>query len=203
MHGEAQYADDIAVMSGTAHGFQTLLTCYNDASKRFGVKVNAKKTEAMCLGPESDFFLDDIKLKNVDRFKYLGGFVNQALKTEITARIQATSHAFNSLKQRVFDSHDLSTNTKISLYKQCLLPILLYGSETWTLYQQEIKQLRTIQQRHLRSILKIRWFDFVANEVVVTKSDVVVIEVLLAKSRLRWLGHVSRVKDNRTRKRLL
>ena len=86
----------------------------------------------MCLGPESDFFVDDIKLKNVDRFKYLGSFVNQAcnLKTEITARIQATSHAFYSLKQRVFDNHDLSPNTKISVYKQCLLPILLYGSET-------------------------------------------------------------------------
>ena len=133
---EAQYADDIAFMSGTAHGLQTLLTCYNDPSKRFGLKVNAKKTEAMCLGPESDFFVVDIQLKNVDRFKYLGSFVNQAcnLKTEITARIQATSHAFYSLKQRVFDNHDLSTNTKISVYKQCLLPILLYG----TFYSQEI-----------------------------------------------------------------
>ena len=128
----------------------------------------------MCLGPESDFFVDDIKLKNADRLKYLGSFANQAcnLKTEITASIQTTSHAFYSLKQRVFDNHDLSTNTKIIVYKQCLLLILLYGSETWTLYSQEVKQLRTIQQRHLRSILKNRWFDFVANEEVLAKSDV-------------------------------
>ena len=68
---------------------------------------------------------------------------------------------------------------------------------------QEVKQLRTIQQRRLRSILKIRWFDFVANEEVLAKSDVVYIEVLLAQSRLPWLGHVSRMKDNRTCKRLL
>ena len=40
---EAQYADDIAVMSRTAHGLQTLLTCYNDASKRFGLKSMPKK----------------------------------------------------------------------------------------------------------------------------------------------------------------
>ena len=94
-----------------------------------------KKTEAMYLGPESDFFVDDIKLKNADRLKYLGSFVNQApnLKREITASIQATSHPFYSLKQRVFDNHDLSTNIKISVYKQCLLPILLYGSETLSL----------------------------------------------------------------------
>ena len=49
----------------------------------------------------------------------------------------------------------------------------------------------------------IRWFDFVANEEILAKSDVVDIEVLLAQSRLRWLGHVSRMEDNRTCKRLL
>ena len=105
-------------MSRTAHGLQTLLTCYNDASKRFGLKVNAKKTEAMCLGPESDFgFVYDIKLKNVDRFKYLGSYVNQAcnLKTEITARIQATSHAFYSLKQRVFGNNTRPINQRPKL----------------------------------------------------------------------------------------
>lgn len=52
-------------------------------------------------------------------------------------------------------------------------------------------------------ILKIRGFDFVSNEEVLAKSDVVDIEVLLAQSRLRWLGHVSRMEDNRTCKRLL
>ena len=38
---------------------------------------------------------------------------------------------------------------------------------------------------------------------MLAKSDVVDIEVLLAQSRLRWLGHVSRMEDNRTCKRLL
>ena len=51
--------------------------------------------------------------------------------------------------------------------------------------------------------MKIRWFDFVANEEVLAKSDVVDIEVLLAQSCLRWLGHVSCMEDNRTCKRLL
>lgn len=202
---EAQYADDIAVMSGTAHGLQTLLSSYNETSKRLGLRINAKKTEVMCIGPESDFFVDEIKLKNVERFKYLGSYMNRAcnLKAEITARIQATSNAYYSLKQRVFDNHDLSINTKISVYKQCLLPILLYGSETWTLYAHEVKQLRTVQQRHLRLFLKIRWNDFVSNEAVLVQSNIEDIEILLVQNRLRWLGHVSRMENNRTVKTLL
>ena len=123
----------------------------------------------MCIGPDYDFFVDDFKLKNVERFKYLGSYVNRNcnLNPKITARIQAASNSYYSLKQRVFDNRDLTENTKISVYKQCILSIFLYGSETWTLYSHEIKQLRTIQQRHLWSILKIRW-----NETVLSRSNV-------------------------------
>ena len=41
---------------------------------------------------------------------------------------------------------------------------MMYGSETWTLYRHHIKLIRTIQQRHLRSILKIRWDHFITND---------------------------------------
>ena len=107
------------------------------------------------------------------------------------------------MKERVFDDRDLTVSTKISVYKQCLLPILLYGSETWTLYSHEIKQLRSVQQRHLRSILNIRWNDFISNETVLARANVEDIKTLLAQSRLRWLGHICRMDDSRTAKKLL
>ena len=36
---EAQYADDIAIMSGTSFGLQTLLTAYHITSKKFGLQI--------------------------------------------------------------------------------------------------------------------------------------------------------------------
>ena len=54
---EAQYADDIAIFSDSSFGLQTLLTAYNDLSKRMGLSINIGKTETMCIGPECDFFL--------------------------------------------------------------------------------------------------------------------------------------------------
>ena len=202
---EAQYADDIAIVSNTGPGLQSLLTSYNRTSIRFGLKINVKKTETMCIGPELTFYVDENPLKNVTRFKYLGSFVSAdcTLKEEITARIQATSCAYGRLKQRVFNNHDLTASTKLKVYKQCLMPILLYGSETWTLYAYEIRQLRTFQQRHLRTILKIKWDDFISNEEVLRRSSVEDIEISLAKSKLRWLGHVARMDDSRHAKMLL
>ena len=138
---EAQYADDIAVMSDSSSGLQELLDAYNAASKRFDLRINAGKTEVLCMGPEIVFFVDETLLNNVDRFKYLGSFVSKdcKMKVELTSRIQATSSAFGRLRHRVFDNHDLTIPTKVAVYKQCLLPILLYGSKTWTLYSHEIR----------------------------------------------------------------
>ena len=78
------------------------------------------------------------------------------------------------------------------------MPILLYGSETWTLYAHEVKQLRTVQRRHLRNIMRIKWDDFVSNEEVLRTSNSVYVGVILAQNRLRWLGHIARMDNSRT-----
>ena len=158
------------------------MTSYNDVAKRMGLCINTVKTETMCIGNTADFFVEGTKLANVTRFKYLGSYVSSdcSMKEELASRIQAMSCAFGRLRKRVFDSHDVTASTKVVVYNQCLMPLLMYGSETWTLYQQEIMQLHTIQQRHLRLILNI------SNEEVLRRADVEDMEVMLVRTRLRW-----------------
>ncbi|PFX30561.1 Protein sidekick-1 [Stylophora pistillata] len=165
---EAQYADDIAIFSDTPEGLQSLLTSYSVVAKRTGLCINTVKTETLCIGNTAEFFVDGTKLANVDLFKYLGSYVSSdcSMNEELVSRIQATSCAFGRLRKRVFDSHNLTAPTKVAVYNQCLMPLLMYGSETWTLYQHEVRQLGTIQQRHLRLILNIKWDDYISNEEV-------------------------------------
>ncbi|XP_065062396.1 uncharacterized protein LOC135689175 [Rhopilema esculentum] len=195
---EAQYADDIAIFSDSSLGLHVLLNAYNNMAKQMGLSINIKKTETMSIGPEEDFFIDGTPIKSVNRFKYLGSIVtnNCSMNTRLITCIQALSSAYGRLRERVFDSHDLTISTKLKVYAQCLTPLLTYGSETWTLYRHHINQLRTVQQRHLRKILRIKWSDFVSNEEVLRQADVDDIEITLIKNRLRWLGHVSRMNDN-------
>ena len=115
----------------------------------------------------------------------------------------SVSSAYGRLRKRVFDSHDLTTSTKIKVYAHCLMPLLTYGCETWTLYRPNIAQLRTVQQRHLRRILRIRWSDYVSNEEVLNRANVEDIEIILTSNHLRWLGHVSRMENERPVKELL
>ena len=69
--------------------------------------------------------------------------------------------------------------------------------------RQNISQLCTVQQCHLRKILCIKWGDYVSNEEVLRRANAEDIEITLIKSRLRWPGHVSRMNDNRPIKTLL
>ncbi len=94
------------------------------------------------------------------------------MKEESTARLQATSCAFGRLRHRVFDSRDLTHLTKVKVYNQCRMPLLMYGSETWILNYQQVRQLGTVQQRHLRRILKKKWDHYISNEEVLTRACV-------------------------------
>ena len=48
------------------------------------------------------------------------------------------------LRKRVFDSYDFTVLTKVAMYSQCLMPLLMHDSETWTLYQHEVSHLRLV-----------------------------------------------------------
>ena len=153
---ETQYADGIAMFTTDGTALQCLSSAYSNLSLKMGLTINIKKTETMSVGEQLDFYIDGHKLKRVDRFKYLGSYVTKDCKLddEITARIQAASCAMERLRDRVFDCRDLTVETKLKVYNQCIIQLMMYGSETWTLYRHHIKLLRTIQQRHLDQFLR-------------------------------------------------
>jgi hypothetical protein len=46
----------------------------------------------------------------------------------------------------------LSRNVKIKIYKTIILPVVLYGCETWSLTFREKHRLRVFENRVLRNI---------------------------------------------------
>ena len=158
----------------------------------------------MCTGPDLTFGIDGQPLNNVDHFKYLGSHLSAdcQMDYELKSRIQAASCAFGHLREWVF--HDLTNETKVKVYQQCIIPILMYGCETWTLYmyQHQLHTLRTVQLSHLRQILRIRWNDHVPNDDVLTMAKVDDIEVVWMRCQLRWIGHIHRMTNERPVKAL-
>jgi len=54
--------------------------------------------------------------------------------------------------QNLLSSSLLSKNIKIKIYRTIILPVILYGCETWLLTLREERRLRVFENRVLRRI---------------------------------------------------
>ena len=50
---------------------------------------------------------------------------------EVVERIQKASRTFCSWKRRVFTNREFSKNTKLRVFRSLVMPVLVYGCETW------------------------------------------------------------------------
>ena len=59
--------------------------------------------------------------------------------------------------QNLSSSRLLSKNLKIKIYRTIILPVVLYGCETWSLTLREERRLRMLENRVLRRIFGPKW----------------------------------------------
>ena len=109
---------------------------------------------------------------------------------DIISRIGIASTAMHSMN-KVWRQTRLQLQIKLPLYQTCILSILLYGSETWTLLQEDLRKLDVFHMRSLqRMILGIRWHDFVRNSEVVARTILPCVQEIIARRRNSLFGHV-------------
>lgn len=91
------------------------------------------------------------------------------------------------LRKKVFYSRHLTIETKVKVYNQCLMPLLLDGGEAWTLYQPQIVLRKTTHHSAAHEIHHEHQMEslYVSNEEVLQKASVTDIELKLVSSRLR------------------
>ena len=208
---ELLFADDCALLAHTEVALQNLVDHFSEASKAFGLTTSLKKTEVLFQpAPLQNYTpphitIDGTTLNSVEHCTYLGSVMsnNATIDKDLDNRLSKASSSFGRLYKRVWNSHSLRLTTKIKVYRAVVISTLVYGAETWTLYRRQVRLLERFHQRCLRSILNIKWHDYVSNEDVLEKAELPSIESILLKQQLRWAGHVARMEDSRMPKAVL
>ena len=80
---------------------------------------------------------------------------------------------------------------------------LLYGSKCWTIYASQEHRLNVFHVRSLRKLLGISWMSRTPKTVVLSRCGLTTMFTMLRQRRLRWLGHVRRMKNGRIFKDIL
>jgi hypothetical protein len=94
---------------------------------------------------------------------------------------------------------------KIRIHKTIILPVVLYGSETWSLTLREEHRLRVFENRVLRRIFGPKgdevmgeWRKLHNKELRDLYSSPSIIRIIKLR-RVRWAGHVARMGGEKER----
>ncbi|KAJ4427892.1 hypothetical protein ANN_23900 [Periplaneta americana] len=154
--------------------------------------------------------IGDLSFEKVEKFKYLGATVTNINDTreEIKRRINMGNVCYYSV-EKLLSSSLLSKNLKVRIYKTVILPVLLYGCETWTLTLREEHRFRVFENKVLRKIFGAKrdevtgeWRKLHNTELHAFYSSPDIIRNIKSR-RLRWAGHVARMGESRNAYRVL
>jgi hypothetical protein len=97
--------------------------------------------------------IGDEHFEAVKEFVYLGSMMTPTndVSLEIQRRIQTANRSFFGLRKHMQLSH-LSRQTKFTIHKTLIYPVLFYGSETWVLTKREDNQLLVFERKVLRTL---------------------------------------------------
>jgi len=111
--------------------------------------------------------------------------------------------------QNLLSSSLLSKNLKIKIYRTIILPVVLYGCENWSLTLREERRLRVFENRVLRRVFGPKrdevtgeWRKLHNEELSDLYSLPNILRVVKSR-RMRWAGHVARMRKGRWVHRVL
>jgi hypothetical protein len=203
------YADDVNLVGDSVNTIKQNTNILLQASRDIGLEINAERTEYMIMSRHQNSAQNqNIRIANesfekVEKFKYLGTtIINQNdIHDEIKNRLNSGNAYYYSVQNLfVFPCH--IKYLKIKIYKTVILPVVLYGCETWFLNLREEHRLKVFENRVLRMIFGPKrdvdgsWRRSHNDDLHSLYSSPNIVKVI--KSRImKWAGHVARMGEGR------
>ena len=109
-----------------------------EESENVGLKLNIQKMKIMASGPMTSWEIDRETVETVSDF-FLGGSkitADGVCSHEIKSRLLLGRKVMTNLHS-TFKSRDITLPTKVHLVKAMVIPMVVYGYESWTVKKAE------------------------------------------------------------------
>uniref|UniRef100_A0AC11DDX3 Uncharacterized protein n=2 Tax=Ovis aries TaxID=9940 RepID=A0AC11DDX3_SHEEP len=96
----------------------------------------------------------------------------------------------------IFRSRDITLLTKVLLVKAMVLPVVMYGCESWTVKKAERRRIDAFELWCWRRLLRVPWTARRSNQSILKEiSPGISLEGMMLKLKLQYFGHLMRRVD--------
>ena len=129
-------------MAEIEEGLQSLWMKVKEESEKLGLTLSIQKTKIMASGPITSWQIDGETVETVTDFVFLGskftadGDFSHEIKRCLLLGRKVMTNLDSLLKNR-----DITLPTKVHLVKAMVLPVVMYGCESWTIKKAECQRI--------------------------------------------------------------
>ena len=98
-----------------------------EESENIDLKLNIQKTKFMSSGPITSWKIDGETLETMTQTLFADGDCSHEIKRRLPLGRKVMTNLDNRLKSR-----DITLPTKVHLVKAMVIPVVMYGCESWT-----------------------------------------------------------------------
>ena len=136
-----RYADDTILRAESEEELKSLLMKMKEESEKLGLKFNIQKTKIMASGPITSWEIDGETVKTVSDLIFGGSKITADgdCSHEIKRCLLLGRKVMTNLGS-ILRSRDITLPTKVHLVKAMVLPVVMYGCESWAVKKAECRR---------------------------------------------------------------
>ena len=136
-----RYADDTTLMEESEE-IKSLLMKVKEESEKVGLKLNIQKAKIMASGPITSWEIDGETVETMADFIFLGSKITADgdYSHEIKRRLLLGRKVMTNLDS-ILKSRDITLSSKACLVKAMVLPVVMYGCESWTVKKADCQRI--------------------------------------------------------------
>ena len=134
----------------------SLLMKVKEESEKTCLKLNIQKTKIMESSPITSWQIDGGNVETVSDFIFLGSRINADSKcSHKIKRHSLLERIAMSNLDSVLKSRDITLLTKVCVVKPMVFPVVMYGSESWTIKKAEHQRIDAFELWCWRRLLRV------------------------------------------------
>ena len=163
-----------------------------EESEKVGLKLNIQKMKIMASGVITSWQIDGKTAETVSDFTFLGSKITADgdCSHEIKRCLLLGRKVMTNLDS-IVKSRDITLPTKVHLVKAVVLPVVMYGCESWTVKKAERRRIDAFELWCWRRLLRVPWTTRRSNQSILKETGPgCSLEGLMLKLKLQYFGHL-------------